>query len=84
MLGEGLVHILATDCHSAGRRVPVMSEGLAVAEKIVGAAEARRLVQDRPEALLRNLPPSQVPPLPEHAEPAGARLRGWLRQRLRL
>lgn len=84
MLGEGMVHILATDCHSSGRRVPVMSEGLAVAQRIVGADEAQRLVQERPQALLRNLPPAQVPPLPEQREPASARLRGWLRRRLRL
>jgi protein-tyrosine phosphatase len=64
MLGEGLVHIIATDAHSATRRVPVMSEGLAVAQKLVGREEAQQLVQGRPAALMNNLPPSQVAPLP--------------------
>lgn len=83
LLGDGLVHILASDCHSAGRRVPVLSEGLAAAEKIVGAAEAHRLVHERPDALMRNLPPAQTPPLPQVAAPRES-LRGWVRKRLRL
>lgn len=63
-LGEGLTHILATDAHSSGRRVPVLSEGLAVAEKLLGADEAQQLVQGRPAALMNDTPPSQVAPLP--------------------
>jgi protein-tyrosine phosphatase len=63
-LGEGLVHILATDAHSSTRRVPVLSEGLAVAEKLLGRAEAQQLVQGRPAALMSNTPPSQAAPLP--------------------
>lgn len=76
MLGEGLVHILATDAHSNGRRVPVLSEGLAVAEQLVGTEEARRMVIDRPQAILRNLPPSQTAPL---AEPPPAKPSLWQR-----
>lgn len=78
-LGEGLTHLLATDCHSDGRRVPVLSQGLAVAERIVGSEEARQLVQGRPAAILANLPPSRTPPLPDRRAPQG----GWL-QRLGL
>lgn len=78
-LGEGLTHLLASDCHSNGRRVPVLSEGRAVAERIVGAEEARRLVQDRPEAILANLPAARTPPLPDRPAPR----KGWL-QRLGL
>lgn len=78
-LGEGLTHLLATDCHSNGRRVPVLSEGLAVAERIVGRDEARQLVQGRPAAILANLPPARVAPLPDRPAPR----KGWL-QRLGL
>jgi protein-tyrosine phosphatase len=80
MLGEGLVHILASDAHSNGRRVPVLSEGLAVAEKLVGAEEARRMVLDRPQAILRNLPPSQTAPLAEPPAPQPSLWRRLLRR----
>lgn len=77
-LGEGLTHILATDAHSSGRRTPVLSEGLAVAERLLGVEEAQQLVQGRPAALLNDTPPSQVAPLPS-ARPTGT----WWRKLLR-
>jgi protein-tyrosine phosphatase len=73
-IGDGLAHILATDAHSSTRRVPVMSEGLAVAEKLLGREEALLLVTGRPGALMRDLPPSQVAPLPAPLAPRGG---GW-------
>ncbi|MGZ5786294.1 MAG: tyrosine-protein phosphatase [Ramlibacter sp.] len=73
-IGDGLAHILATDAHSSTRRVPVMSEGLAVAEKLLGREEALQLVAGRPGALMRDLPPSQVAPLPAPIAPRGG---GW-------
>jgi protein-tyrosine phosphatase len=63
-VGEGVTHILATDAHSSRRRVPVLSEGLAVAQRLLGADEAQQLVQGRPAALMSDTPPSQVAPLP--------------------
>ncbi|HSV36412.1 MAG TPA: CpsB/CapC family capsule biosynthesis tyrosine phosphatase [Ramlibacter sp.] len=78
-IGEGLTHILATDAHSSGRRVPVLSEGLAVAERLVGAEEAQRLVVGRPQAVLNDTPRTQVAPLPPRKEPRGA----WWRKLLR-
>jgi protein-tyrosine phosphatase len=63
-LGEGLTHILATDAHSSSRRVPVLSEARDVAEKLLGRDEAQQLVHGRQTALMSNLPPSQVAPLP--------------------
>jgi protein-tyrosine phosphatase len=54
--------------------VPVMSEGLAVAEKLLGREEALQLVTGRPGALMRDLPPSQVAPLPTPIAPRGG---GW-------
>jgi protein-tyrosine phosphatase len=63
-LGEGLTHILATDAHSSSRRVPVMSEAKAIAERQLGPEEALLLVQGRQAALLNNLAPSMVAALP--------------------
>jgi protein-tyrosine phosphatase len=79
-LGEGLAHILATDAHSCTRRVPVLSQGLAIAEKLLGPEEAQQLVHGRPEALMSDLPPSEVAPLPAHKASGGgwrALLRRW-------
>ena len=78
LLGEGQVHLLASDAHSSGRRAPGLSQARALAERLVGAEEARRLVLDRPQAILDDLAPSQVPALPETAPP-----KGWLQRLLR-
>jgi len=74
-LGEGHTHILATDAHSSGGRIPRLSEGLAVAERLLGRTEAARLVNERPQAILDDLSPSLVAPLPEQKP-----RRGWLRK----
>lgn len=57
LIGEGHTHLLATDAHSTGRRQPRLSEGLEVARRLVGSTEANRLVDERPAAVLKNLPP---------------------------
>lgn len=57
-VGEGHTHILATDAHSAGRRSPQLTPALSVAEQLIGATEARRLVYDRPLAILENRSPA--------------------------
>lgn len=63
-LGEGLTHILASDAHSSGRRVPVLSEARAVAERMLGREEALLLVEGRPAALMNDTSPADVAPLP--------------------
>jgi len=73
-IGEGLTHILATDAHSSNRRVPVMSEGLAIAQRLLGPEQAQLLVQGRPAALMADMPPAQVAPLPAPQKTAS---RGW-------
>lgn len=75
LLGEGLVHLLASDAHTTGRRSPGLSKARAVAERLMGVDEARRLVLDRPQAILADVPPSEVPPPPEAAPQ-----RGWLQR----
>lgn len=64
LLDEGLVHILATDAHSINRRPPLLAEGVRVAEKHVGNEEAHRLVFERPRAILDDIAPAKVPPVP--------------------
>jgi len=72
-LGDGLTHILATDAHSSGRRVPVMSEAKAIAERLLGKEEAQLLVEGRQTALLSNSSAASVPMLPAQRP----RSQGW-------
>lgn len=72
-LGDGLTHILATDAHSNGRRSPRMSQAREIAERMLGKEEAQLLVRGRQERMLRNEPPSAVPPLPQ----VESRREGW-------
>jgi len=77
LLGEGHVHLLASDAHSSGRRMPGLSQARAVAERLLGAEEAQRLVLERPQAILDDTPPLQLPAPPEGAPP-----KGWLQRLL--
>ena len=67
MLDEGYVHILATDSHGVDRRPPLLKEGMEAAKPWVGAEEAKRLVIDRPQAVLNNQDPGEVFPIPASA-----------------
>jgi protein-tyrosine phosphatase len=62
MLGEGMVHILATDAHDVRRRPPDLGRGRALAAKALGQAEADNLVVHRPKAILDNRDPKFVAP----------------------
>lgn len=66
-IGEGHTHLLATDAHSTGRRLPRLTEGLAVARRLVGDQEASRLVSERPAAVLENLSPQGFGLMPMEA-----------------
>lgn len=61
MLGEGIVHILASDAHNMTRRRPDLKRGRHLAAKKVGEAEAGHLVQTRPMGVLQNVEPSVLP-----------------------
>ena len=63
MLDDGLVHILATDAHHPRRRPPFLAEGRAAAAKRVGEQEATHMVVTRPQGILDNLEPGQLPAL---------------------
>ena len=79
LLGDGLVHVLATDAHSIRHRPPLLTEGWKAAEKRVGAEEAYRLVVECPQAILDNRPPQQVAPIPLfRAGGVNAQRRGFL------
>ena len=66
MLDEGCVHLLATDAHDANQRPPNLNQGRELAAKRVGDIEAQHLVFTRPQGVLRNDLPSNLPP-PETA-----------------
>jgi protein-tyrosine phosphatase len=61
LLDAGVVHLLATDAHNLRSRPPLLSEGETAASRLLGAEEARRLVQARPAAIWRDEDPAQVP-----------------------
>lgn len=75
-LNEGHTHILATDAHSSGRRVPVLSAAVAIAEQALGKEEALNLVVNRPRLILEDGPPDAIP-LPETASTGRNGLKNW-------
>jgi protein-tyrosine phosphatase len=80
MLDGGLVHLLATDAHSARHRAPLLAEGSAAAEKWVGKEEAQRLVSTRPQAILDDTAPTEIAPIPSLSREKGASRHGfWAR-----
>ena len=77
-LSDGVVHLLASDGHNLERRAPVLAEARAAAALLVGEEESWRLVQGRPESVIRNdevgdvpLPPGLIAGAP------AADSRGW-------
>jgi protein-tyrosine phosphatase len=52
LLRQGWVHLLASDGHSAGWRPPLLSKGVKAASKLIGRAEALKLVVDNPLKIL--------------------------------
>lgn len=72
-LHDGLTHIIATDAHSSGRRCPNLSRARDIAERALGREEAQLLVRGRPQKILEDAPPSEVPAPPTVAP----RKDGW-------
>lgn len=68
MLSEGLVHLVASDAHTVSMRSPTMSDARPVVEKHVGPEEAQAIFQHRAQAVLDNLPPEHIPPVPGLAQ----------------
>lgn len=64
MLDEGQVHILATDSHHVDKRPPLLAEGRDAAAKRLGEQEAMHLVLSRPQGILDDVAPGELPALP--------------------
>jgi len=65
MLDEGLCHLLATDAHNTEQRAPRMADARDVVAQSLGDDEAINLVLRRPQGILNNLSPAELPPLPQ-------------------
>ena len=63
LLAKRLIHIIASDAHSPGRRPPILSSGVKAAEKIVGKEEARKMVTEYPKAVIEGRRPDVPEPL---------------------
>lgn len=58
LLQQNLVHIIASDGHTArGRRTPILSHGVAAVAKLIGDEAAHRMVEDIPQAILQDKTP---------------------------
>ena len=79
MLDEGLVHILATDSHHIDKRAPLLAEGRDAAAARVGEAEATHLVLTRPQGVLEDIAPGQLPAPPSRLLPERAKAGLWHR-----
>ena len=65
LLRYNLVHIIASDAHSADRRPPKLSKAVSAASSVIGSEGARRLVEDYPEAIINGRPIYAPEPLPK-------------------
>jgi protein-tyrosine phosphatase len=65
MLDEGLCHLLATDAHNTEQRAPRMAEARDVVAQRLGDDEAINLVLRRPQGILNNVSPAELPPVPQ-------------------
>lgn len=63
-LGDGMVHIVASDAHTTARRSPVMSDAIPAMRRIVGQAEVQQILLHRPQAILDDQDPGAVTPPP--------------------
>lgn len=50
---SGLVHVIATDAHSAQRRPPVLSRTVKVLEESIGAEQTQTIIHDNPTKILK-------------------------------
>ena len=63
LLSKRLIHIIASDAHSADGRPPILSAAVKAAEKIVGKEEAMRMVTEYPQAILEGNRPNIPEPI---------------------
>ncbi len=65
MLDEGLCHLLATDAHNTEQRSPRLAQARDLVAQRLGEDEAINLVLRRPQGILDDLSPAELPPLPQ-------------------
>lgn len=76
LLRHDLVHVIASDAHSADFRRPILSEAAALAAELVGQETAEALVMSSPEAIIAGKD-IKVPGPAEHGPSAKGRSRKW-------
>lgn len=69
MVREGLVHVLASDCHGVRRRPPRLQEAFQEVAVLVGPAEAEAMVAGRPSAILAGDTLEGCTSVPDGGEP---------------
>lgn len=80
-LDDGLVAVVASDAHNTKARNPRMDEAVTRLEECMGKEEARRMVLERPQAVLDNLEPGAVAVVPGLASgKAQAGRKPWYRR----
>jgi protein-tyrosine phosphatase len=62
MLDDGLCHLLASDAHDTKQRPPRLAEARELAAQRLGQDEATHLVLTRPQGILNDLSPADLPP----------------------
>jgi protein-tyrosine phosphatase len=67
LLRRGLVHVLASDAHNLRGRPPILSRAVEAVAAIVGEEEARKMVSERPRALLDGHDPEPPPVMERQA-----------------
>ena len=79
-LRAGLLHVIATDAHSAGKRPPRVREARARVAEIAGEQAAEALFVENPRAILQDRALAWEPEVPYPTQPGGfiARLRRLL------
>jgi protein-tyrosine phosphatase len=60
-VGDGHCMVLATDAHHPERRPPLLAEAREAASILVGGEEATHMVVTRPQGIVEDLPPDQLP-----------------------
>ena len=69
MLDDGLCHLVATDAHNTERRPPRMAEARALIAQWLGEDEATNIVLRRPQGILNDVSPAELPAPPQARRP---------------
>lgn len=80
MVTQGIVHVVASDGHSAEQRPPVLAQARARLEELVGAEAARWMVSEAPERIVEGKPVPTGSPAESRLETRASRLARSLRR----